>query len=134
MSLIAQLLIAASLTAAIGGGTATGTSLHRSLLPEPCPATLTVGHVPGHLEPVWELRCTTPHPEDREVPIAPSEGPAALRRQQRPTSTRSRSDSGPLETASSPVRRWRPSAYSERGSVTSHLSGFGPQAASEQPD
>ena len=39
--------------------------LQHSPLPADCEQTMTVGHVPGHLDPVWELTCaptTTPSP------------------------------------------------------------------------
>ncbi len=62
MSLISPLLLAGFLTATIGDETAARTSPQPP--PEPCPATLTVGHVPGHLQPVWELRCATPDASD----------------------------------------------------------------------
>jgi hypothetical protein len=48
MSLIAQLLLAGFLTAAIGANDATRASPHRAPPPEPCPVTLTVGHVVWH--------------------------------------------------------------------------------------
>ena len=64
MPLIAALLLAGFLTATIGDETATRTSPQGTPPPESCPATLTVGHVPGHVRPVWELRCATPDASD----------------------------------------------------------------------
>ena len=64
MSLIAPLLLAGLLTATIGDETATRTSPQRTPPPEPCPATLTLVHVPGHLQPAWDLRCATPDAPD----------------------------------------------------------------------
>ena len=55
MQLIATLLLAGCLATTVTG--AADTSRHRPPRPEPCTDTLTIGHVPGHLDPVWELRC-----------------------------------------------------------------------------
>lgn len=59
MSIVAQLMMVGCLTGGIGHDAPANTKTHHAPPPGSCNMTLTVGHVPGRLEPVWELNCAT---------------------------------------------------------------------------
>ena len=57
---IGKLFLVALLTAGTAHDTPSGIGAHRTPPSTPCAATFAVGHVPGHFDRVWELRCVTP--------------------------------------------------------------------------
>ena len=58
MSLMAQLIVAAFLTISVGQGTPSTTNRLGTQKSETCPKTFSIGHVPGHMDAVWELSCS----------------------------------------------------------------------------
>ena len=57
MSLMTQLSVVAFLTVAVGQGAPSLTNRDSTPTSEPCPMTFSIGHVPGHMDAVWELSC-----------------------------------------------------------------------------
>jgi hypothetical protein len=52
-----QLMMAAFVMAAADQGALSPTSGYGAPMSEPCPKTFSIGHVPGHMDAVWELSC-----------------------------------------------------------------------------
>ena len=54
---IAIVVVATALGIAAGGCAATGTTYRPTPAPPGCDLELVTGHVPGHLDGVWQLAC-----------------------------------------------------------------------------
>ena len=56
---VAKVFVFAVLTVTIAQDASSGITAHPTSSPTPCAPTFTVGHVPGHFNRVWEIRCVT---------------------------------------------------------------------------